>query len=270
MQKIVGSAVSLFVLSAWTLYAGTDMKSTSSTAESSDAGFYVGAFGGINASQSFEDGYTKGTSPSAATAIASVQDADTIGGAGGVKFGYHFDSYEIGGDFRLQPAVEVEAFYLGTRMDLHANVSQSNLPAAFSANAKGNLDEAAFFVNGLVRFKNGSIFTPYVGGGIGGMYMSTSDVNFNINANIPGLGSTNLRTLNSNLTSDDFVFATQAIVGCDVAIARHWDLFSEYKFVVAVDPSFNYSSITTSGDNYDINPDFIFQHLFTVGIKYNF
>jgi opacity protein-like surface antigen len=270
MQKIVTFAVSLFAFGSLTLHAGTDMKNMSSASESSDAGFYVAAFGGVNASQSFEDGYTKGISPSAATAIASVQDADSVSGTGGVKFGYRFDSYDIDGDFRLQPVIETEAFYIGDRLNLHANVSQSNLPAAFSANAKGNMNEAAFFVNGIVRFKNSSIFTPYVGGGIGGMYMSTSDVNFNIHANIPGVGGTNLRTLNNNLTSDDFVFGTQAIAGCDVAIARHWDFFSEYKFVVAVDPSFNYSSITTPGDNYNVNPDFIFQHLFTVGIKYDF
>ncbi len=270
------SAVSL------SAYAGTDVKDTKDTkqvaAESpSDAGFYVAVFGGANVAQDYGDRHgTASAPPIFSTTDIKVGSGSNVGGVGGLKFGYNFNSFAVDGDFRLQPAIEAEAFYLGTtpHFNYHGSTAVGAATLTTDGTVKDNLDSAAFFVNGILRLKTGTIFTPYLGIGVGAEYMSLSSGNGTDVATVTTIRGSTVAHGNGTVGGDDdVVFATQGLAGFDIEVAKHWDIFTEYKFVAGIDPSFNLGTVGTFGGaniTGKINPSYIGQHLITAGVKYNF
>ncbi len=272
MKKLTYLTTSLFVAMTMAAVAGTDTKDMKSIAApeqgTGDAGIYVGLFGGANVSQDYGDKHTEINTPLLASTSLTLKGNDNsnhIGGVGGIKFGYNFDSFPIGGDFRLQPAVEAEAFYMGTKTNVSYNTAVVGVP--ISASIGGNQNDAVFSVNGLLRLKTGTLFTPYIGGGIGEEYLSLSSPRANTNVGGYGFGL-------SYHDSDDVCLALQAIGGFDYEICKHWTLFTEYKFVATIDPSLNLgdADLAAAGVNVNtkFNPDYIGQHLVTAGVKYSF
>jgi opacity protein-like surface antigen len=221
----------------------------------SDAGFYVGIYGGsefasnyVNKNEAVRGGF-------GSTGTGTSGTNDFFGGVGGIKAGYNFQSWRICDSYSLrwQPAIEAEALYLGTHS------SDSFGGNGIAANTRTNYNSAAWFVNGIVRIKNSSPVTPYFGIGVGGEYLTSST---DINTNVPGQSHI------TGVHGDDVVFAAQALGGFDYALNKHWALFGEYKFIDALNP--NLGGNGGGGSHYSYNPDQIQQHVVVAGVKYNF
>lgn len=252
------STALLALATSLALHAGTeikdtkDMMQTSQTPSESDAGFYVSVYGGANFSTDYGNRHTS-FGPGGATTPDNIHSE--VGGVGGIKGGYNFESFAVCDGLRLQPAVEAEALYIGM------GSSYNGSSAAGAVHDSTSWNNAAGFVNGIIRFKlteGGSFFsrlTPYIGVGVGAEYL-TAHTDLNVGGAHPG-----------NVGDDDVDFAAQALGGLDFNLNRHWTLFTEYKFVDAIGASFNSN---VGGATYRFAPDQIQQNLATVGLKYNF
>jgi opacity protein-like surface antigen len=228
-----------------------DVKQIAPAIQSSDAGFYVAALGGANFDTWY--GNKRQTISTAGGATASTQseiDSDW-GGVGGVKIGYNFESTHAG-FLLLQPAVELEGLYVGMDASTASNVFGAGNSERFSTNS------ADMFLNGILRFKNSSIVTPYIGLGIGGQYL-TEHAEVTRAAGGPVTG----------LDTSDFDFAVQGLFGIDVAITEHISLFTEYKFIDAFGTDAKNSNVLGNA-TYRFKPDEIEQNLITAGVKYSF
>jgi opacity protein-like surface antigen len=252
------------------LHAGTDMMMNPHPREDtkdmkqmdnrvSDAGFYVAVLGGAQ----FSTDYGNNRQTASGTGLFGASGTNqTIhsnwGGVGGLKAGYKFESFPICDwmQLRLQPAVEAEALYIGD--DSHASdLAGGGSFEHFTSNS------GDFFINGILRFKNSSPVTPYIGAGPGLQYITTHGY---INVPAAGLTATGLDT-------SDLDFAGQALFGLEYAVAPHFSIFTEYKFIDALGTdgkSTNAPTALGSGATYRFKPDQIEQHLITAGIKYNF
>jgi opacity protein-like surface antigen len=228
-----------------------DSKQIAPAPESSDAGFYVAAFGGVN----FDTWYGNNRqtlSTAGGSTISSQSNIDSEwGGAGGVKIGYNFESTHAG-FLLLQPAVELEGLYIGMDASKATNVFAPGNSERFSTNS------ADMFVNGILRFKNSSIVTPYIGLGIGGQYL-TQHAEITRTAGGPFTG----------FDTSDFDFAAQGLFGIDVAITEHISLFTEYKFIEALGTDAKNANVL-GNTTYRFKPDQIQQNLITAGVKYTF
>jgi opacity protein-like surface antigen len=263
MKRILTSSALVAVLT-FPVFAGTDMapstdgkdmkdtKQITQAAQESDNGFYIAAYGGANFDTWYGDNRQTVTTGTGSTGSTNVPLNSHWGGAGGLKIGYDFVSFDTGFlGMRLQPAVEVEGLYIGEDKS-HAN---NAFGGADSESISTN--SADFFLNGILRFKNNSIITPYVGIGIGGQYITE-------HGQIAGPGG-NL----TGLVTSDFDFAAQGLFGLDVQVCKHISIFSEYKFIDAFGTDAKNASIG-GNSTYRFKPDQIQQNLITAGVKYTF
>ena len=255
MKRLIYSSALLAALTIPAL-AGTDskdMKDMKQVApmQQSDAGFYVAAYGGAQFDTGYGDNRQTLSTPAGSTTTTNLDIHSHWGGVGGFKAGYNFESFPVGNMFglRLQPGMEFEALYIGMDPSF-VNAGVPNTTERFSTNS------AAVFVNGILRFKNESIVTPYIGAGIGGEYITQHD-RFYTPASETGL------------VTSDFDFAGQALFGLDVQICQHVSLFSEYKWIDAIGTDAK-STNGPGGSTYRFKPDQIQQNLITAGVKYTF
>jgi opacity protein-like surface antigen len=232
-----------------------DMKQVSPAMNPSDAGFYVGAYGGVNFSTGYGDRTTSINGPGGGD-VTPDHVHTGVGAVGGIKAGYNFESFPVCSSFRLQPAVEVEGLYIG----MDSKSQGGGGAAAYHDSTSWN--NAAGFVNGILRFKISdqgfwAKFVPYVGVGVGAEYLTShTDLNF-AGGGHPG-----------DVGDSDVDFAVQGLVGVDYNLTPHWALFTEYKFIDALGADMK--SDIGGGNQYDFHPDQIQQNLATVGVKYNF
>ncbi|MCE0498519.1 MAG: outer membrane beta-barrel protein [Methylacidiphilales bacterium] len=240
-------------------HAGTDMKEIATTSPEKPANWYIGVFGGASFSQDYY-----GASSNFPSAVANTNISNDIGGLGGLKIGYKFDSFDLGGGFAIEPAVELEGAYI-----------DATTPSSRSQNISmtGDLNSVAFGANGLVRFKTGTPFTPYVGLGIGGQWLQLSKVNFTSTTTIvprvdPPPVTTTSQASAGNQSDLDFTF--QGIVGFDYEVAHNWAIFTEYNYLVAVAPSFTFTNVGGTGNSYTYKDDLLGQNLITAGVRYSF
>jgi len=267
-SKLIAGLILMMAVSL-TAHGGTEL--TTDTKEMvtppslrSDAGFYVGVYGGAQFATGYGNQRQTFTGTSASAAAIGVPPGTTIvpsssissgwGGAGGIKAGYNFESFGLTDALRLQPGVEAEALYLGTT----STSSGSFLGASGSSSTSYN--SAAWFLNGILRLKTGTLFTPYIGAGVGGEYLSLHS-----DAVVPAVGAHF-----TGITGDDVDFAGQAFAGFDIALNDHWSLFSEYKFIDALGTDVKVSNFGGTGLDYRFKPDQIQQHLVVAGLKYTF
>ena len=266
-----------FAILSFSAYAGTDMKDMKEMRVTpelrSDAGPYVAAYGGSE----FDTGYGDKRETISTDTGSTFSDHDDIhsgyGGVGGIKGGYNFESFPICDtwNLRLQPAVEAEALYLGTDAYGGFNGPTVPFPGVFVAQApppivtqgttKQSFNSAAWFINGILRLKNNSIITPYIGAGVGGEYITIHGEAF---SNIPG--NTHITGLNGS----DLDFAAQALAGFDIALFSHFSIFTEYKFIDALGTDAKTSNVGGTSYTYRFKPDQIQQHLIVAGLKYSF
>jgi opacity protein-like surface antigen len=259
--KFIVSTVLLAMLSlsAHAGDAAKDLKEFSITPPMirSEGGLYVAAYGGANFSTSYGNKREVLSQNGANVDIGPGHVHSDVGGVGGIKVGYNFDSFDICQGFHLQPAVEGEAFYIGAD-----STSQIN-PSIAPATEKISYNSADFFANGLIRFKiDGSPVVPYIGLGVGLQYITIhGEQNFD---------GTPFKV--TGLTGDDVDFAAQVLGGVDYQVFPHWTLFTEYKFVDAIgtNTSAPWAGFFGPGVTYRFKPDQIAQQLATAGLKYNF
>jgi opacity protein-like surface antigen len=228
-----------------------DVKQVAPTTESSDAGFYVAAFGGVNFDTWYGNNRQTISTPGGSTISTQSNIDSQWSGAGGVKIGYNFETTHAG-FLLLQPAVELEGLYVGMDASTATNVFATGASERFSTNS------ADAFLNGILRFKNSSIVTPYIGLGIGGQYLTQ-------HAEITTAGGGSA----TGLDTSDFDFAAQGLFGIDVAITEHISLFTEYKFIEALGTDAKNANVL-GNLTYRFKPDQIQQNLITAGIKYTF
>jgi len=224
----------------------------------SDAGFYVAALGGAQFSTDYGDNKQTVQSGLVGSTALNLKIHSNWGGVGGLKAGYQFDSFPVCDTLHLslQPAVEAEALYIGD--DSHL----SN-PVGAGSSLHFTTNSGDFFLNGILRFKNESIITPYIGVGAGLQYITTHG--YAVFFPGPGGQATGLNT-------SDLDFAGQAIFGLDVSVCKHVTLFSEYKFIDALGTDGHSTAVplTLGGGTYRFKPDQIQQNLITAGVKYEF
>ena len=224
---------------------------------SSDAGFYVAAYGGAQFDTDYGNNRQTADGDLFGTTGTGAKINSGWGGAAGVKFGYKFESFPISNfmSLRLQPAVEAEGLYIGDNS--HAkDLAGPGSSEHFSSNS------GDFFINGILRFKNSTIVTPYVGVGAGLQYITTHG---DISIPAAGVNATGLDT--SSLD-----FAAQALFGFDVAVTNHVTVFTEYKFIDALGNDGTSYGVpgAVGGGTYRFKPDQIQQNLITAGVKYEF
>jgi opacity protein-like surface antigen len=220
---------------------------------------YLAAYGGSDFEQDYGNGKIKETG-FGATFLFDGRDGSSVGGAGGIKAGYRFTPFSSGGNLALAGAVEVEAFYLGANPKLRSSYGPGD-----NFTLQGDLNNAAFMVNGVLSLKTGTRFTPYAGIGIGAEYLTFS----NPHSYEDGVG---LETFSHS--ASDLCFAVQGLAGFDIEVYHGWSFFTEYKFIAAIDPSLDFGDYTFPGNNgpYDIKfaPDYIGQNLITCGVRHDF
>jgi opacity protein-like surface antigen len=233
-----------------------DMKDTKQMApvEQSDAGWYVAAFGGTQFMTDYGNDHQTITGNATGSTVSTNADIHSDwGGVGGVKLGYNFQSEPFGNflGLRLQPGIEAEAMYIGQ------DGNHENDAFVPGGNVRFTTNSADFFLNGILRFKNDSIVTPYIGLGVGMQYLTTHG-----QFTAPGVATA------TGLDTSDFDFAGQGLFGIDVAITKQVSLFTEYKFIDAIATDAKNSTVGNS--TYRFKPDQIQQHLITAGVKYTF
>lgn len=112
----------------------------------------------------------------------------------------------------------------------------------------GNVTNTNVMLNGFYDFNTGTWFTPYVGLGIGGAFVSGDDI----------------RTVNTRTLNDDEVkFAFQGIAGASAALDRNWALTLDYRYLRT--PNVEYKSNlndTARTENAS--------HNILVGVRYTF
>jgi hypothetical protein len=229
--------------------SGKDMKDMKQVTQAcqSDSGFYVAALGGANFDTWAGDNRQTFSTPGGTTFATNARLRSDWGAVGGAKVGYNFNSWQPGFmNLRLQPALEAEGLYIG-------DTERANF---FGGSEKLSTNSGDFFLNGILRFKNSSIVTPYVGVGAGLQYITTHG-----GITTPGGQLTGLDT-------SDLDFAGQALVGFDIQVASHISLFSEYKFIDAIGTDGKASDV--GGTTYRFKPDQMQQNLVTAGVKYTF
>lgn len=234
---------------------GKDMKDVKqmAPANESDAGFYVAAYGGAQFDTNYGDNRQTVTTATGSTETTNARIHSGWGGVGGIKGGYNFQSFDAGFlGVRLQPAVEAEALYIGN--DSH---STHTFAAADFGHFTSNSGD--FFVNGILRFKNSSMVTPYVGIGAGLQYITT-------HGTLVAPGGTLAAT---GLDTSDLDFAAQGLAGFDIALCNHISVFTEYKFIDAIGTDGKSTDIG-GGSTYRLKPDQLQQNLITAGVKYTF
>ena len=96
----------------------------------------------------------------------------------------------------------------------------------------GNINGVSFMANVYYDFVNSSKWTPFVGGGIGGI-----DLNFD-----------NLKAAGAPVTNDgDFVFAYQGIAGVSYAVNEQLSLKADYRYLGTVDGNYSVNPAYASG-----------------------
>ncbi|MCK9275606.1 MAG: outer membrane beta-barrel protein [Syntrophales bacterium] len=150
--------------------------------------------------------------------VAFTVDAEFDTGYGvGLAAGYDFGAYRVEGEIDYK-AHDIESF--------------SALGVGISGT--GEISALSVFVNGYIDFENNTVFTPYLGAGIG---FSTIDVD---NAQAGGIvmGS-----------EDDTVFAYQLMAGFSYAFTESMALDLSYRYFATSDPEFGITEAEYASHN---------------------
>jgi len=134
------------------------------------------------------------------------------------------------------------------RGEAELSYSNSNVDSFSDTNGSGETSMFGLMFNGLYDFKTNSRWTPYVGAGIGAAVIDSNDLS-------PVGGS--------RITKSDHVFAYQGIAGVTYKIDDQLGLFSEYRYVGAMDRDLR----TDSGIDVDSDSG---EHRIMVGLRWSF
>jgi opacity protein-like surface antigen len=236
-------------------------------------GTNVTIYGGVTA---FQDGTLKITSPAAPGAEVKGSTQSTLGGVGGIKFGFTWPSFDaIGGDPEsfskpadlIEPSIVGDFFWSGYRYKATGTGTTSSLgvTGSYDGTLKADVNSYTFCVEPTVRFNLGA-FRPYIGFGVGGTYVDAGHAHVDGNVGILGLGTA---SGGQDLTgsSNDFDFSAEALAGAEYFFDKHWALTFDYKFLYIVSPTFH-GNIPGSTIKYNLSG--LGGSMFTSGISYYF
>lgn len=235
-------------------------------------GSNVTIYGGITA---FQDGTLKITSPAAPGAEVKGSTQSSLGGIGGIKFGFTWPSFAaIGGDPEsfsnpglIEPSIAGDFFWSGYRYKATGSGTTSSLgvTGTYSGTLTSDVNSYTFCVEPTVKFNLGA-FRPYIGFGAGGTYIDTGHAHVDGNVTILGLGTAS-GGLDLTGSSNDFDFSAEALAGAEYFFDKHWALTFDYKYLYILSPTFH-GNIPGSTLKYHLSG--LGESMFTSGISYYF
>ncbi len=183
---------------------------------------------------------------------------------GGVKVGYQWKGWELGDNLAgkgwyLMPAAEFDGFYIGNSQSGTGvtGFGHAGVFTGFGTNTGMQLNMGILTINGLLKLVTPWKLVPYIGMGVGGYYLSAS----NISQSILGHG-----IVNGASTSDGgFVFTP--IAGTEYYFTRELSLFVEFKFLYMNNPILNYG---TAVGNESMHFGNMLNYIGVLGAKYVF
>lgn len=164
-------------------------------------GFYLGAraVGSVANMDSVSTSGFAGTS-------GAIGDSDEVAGLGAV-FGYSWGAVPL--------RTEVEAGYR-FRFDLDA---RDNVPGS-TVDYESNVSTTSILVNAAFEWRNGSDFTPFIGGTLGWARNSADTTRFN-------LGTSARQTKDNDVDN----LAWGGMIGVDWDFADHWAAGAAYRYI---------------------------------------
>lgn len=142
------------------------------------------------------------------------------------------------------------AFQNGLRLEGEVAHHQADVDQVVGGTGgTGSLNTTTFMGNLLYDVRTGTMFTPYLGAGLG---LAIADAD-------------NAGTLSNgfNMNDDQFVFVWQAIVGLATQLSRNWAVTADYRYI---DTSYPRFSLTGGGNARTENGS----HNIMLGVRYSF
>jgi opacity protein-like surface antigen len=165
---------------------------------------------------------------------------------------FELDDQYVDGNFHMMPACDLEFMYTGK--DVKA-------VGAGIGDIKGETDAFIFSINPMLKFQIRQ-WRPYFGVGLGFAYMTLENLKYNLNYS----GNTAAGAVFTGDSDDAACFAFQGIVGTEYFLDSKFSVFTEYKYLYLIDPSFNSVNSATSRLQYQLFSN----HMLDVGLRYHF
>jgi len=241
-----------------------------------DEGLYVGAFGGLGAVQSTSL-QQKGAvflqppdpSPKLPINAQGSTGSSTDVAVGGLQLGYEWNGWNVGSNWKLRPAVELEGIYIGK----HSPVGEMPVrPTALGTQYVTVPTTAGVFLANAVftlRTPYSDKIEPYAGIGAGVALVSIRGSD-SANPSEPGINH-----FNSDSNASDTAFAMQAKVGLKGRIGKHLSLFAEYRYLSIDATSYTFGSTDYPGvhlptTSWHVDMGRQQYNLFVAGLQYKF
>lgn len=178
---------------------------------------------------------------SGALGFVQPTDADITGT--GINTEAQFDpgfaaAFAIGTTLKHNWRGEAELSYRRSDIDSLSGVT----------NGQGDVGGPALMLNAFYDFQTGTLATPYIGAGLGGMRLDVD-------------GATPVG--GSNIDEGDWVGAAQAIAGVNFKISDRLGVFTDYRYLVTSDPEF------TTAAGADVESEYS-EHRFMIGLRWSF
>lgn len=240
----------------------------------SDAGFYVGVFGGFGSSSSSDlrqQGSVYLTPPLPNLPVDANGSTDGSNGIAiaGIQIGYQWDQWEIAPGWGLQPAVELEGIYIGKHSPMGTMpVHPSFLGVQYVTIPMTTGVVLPNFVLTLRTPYSDKIF-PYVGLGVGAAFVSINGSD-SANPSEPGINH-----FNSDPDASDFAFSWQVKAGLKAEILEDTYLFLEYRYLSIESTSYTFGETDYPGAHqpttkWNVNLGRQEFNLIIIGLQYKF
>lgn len=239
-------------------------------------GAYIGIFGGgghvsnTNVTQNGTALY--GPTKGGPLVVHATGDAGGSAGIIGAHIGYKWLGWALDRDciWRLDPAVELEGYYLHSTQQAALNNPTNRLPEhffvdSFPIHAGVYLANAVFTLNQVATNE----FYPYLGIGIGVADLSIRNANSTqIVPFEPGVNH-----FNSDPSDSDWAFAAQGKAGLSFKIASNWRLIAEYRLLYIASSNYTFGSTQYSTHvattNWNVSLGHMFYNMGDLGIEYS-
>lgn len=234
-------------------------------------GYYVGAFGGMGRSNTFDVSQNGAAffplssgGPLPVVAKGSAED-DTYG-FGGLHVGYEW-LRSVPAKWYFTQAVEIEGYYASTTKKATLTNPTDRLALhQFKDTFPTNM--GVILANWLFVLNNKSIVSPYVGIGVGTAILSVHGAcAAQVAPPEPGINH-----FNSNPDDTDWVFATQGKAGLRFDFFKHMRLFAEYRFLYLTSSDYTFGSTKypthVASTKWQVHFDGICNNMFAVGLDF--
>ncbi|MCS6850418.1 MAG: porin family protein [Gemmataceae bacterium] len=237
-----------------------------------NCGFYAGILvgGAVSANDPIVQSGTAFITPP--LAVRASGDAKSRAGVmAGLHLGYQWGEPTVAGDsdWRILPAVEFEAYYLGTRQAGLLNNPTDRLPEHLF-DYRAPLDIAVLMPNLLLTLHTPYRIHPYVGVGVGAALVSNHGVtSLQLSPPEPGINH-----FNSDPNASDWAIAATCRAGLRFDLGDSWYLFTEYKFLAIGATDYTFGStvypIHPPTSAWSVHYGTMFEHMGVLGLGCRF